>query len=151
MEKVCELCGEVFFTSSKIKKYCSDDCRYEAQWVDHPKHTCDYCGDTFRRAESKIVTEKKYCSRACLNEVRKELLKRRKGIRYQKAEIITFTCKHCGKVSEQKCYKQTKRKEFCNVSCASKYRHLEKERLGAKNLKELKKLKGVNNEKNNNL
>lgn len=151
MEKICEFCGESFQTNLKERKYCSRDCSWEANCVEHPKHTCSYCGESFRRSSTKIVTENVYCSRKCLNEVRREILKRRKGTKNKGAIFVTIECKYCKQIFEQKCYEKTRRKQFCTVSCATKYRHEEKERLGAKNLKQAKKMKVKENEQNNNL
>ena len=152
---ICDCCGETFKREhSKIKsekKYCSRECKEEMQWKERPKHICDYCGDTFRRASIRIRTEKVYCSVDCRNKAISKLRENRKGMKYGKAEVIEKSCKCCKGIFTQKRYKGTKEKDFCSLSCSTKYRHIEKEKLGAKNLKQAKKMKEGAYEKDSNI
>ena len=63
VEKNCATCNTQFKTHIKIKKYCSDKCREDADQRGGPllSKVCSFCEGTFK-TKSKI---KKFCSNDC--------------------------------------------------------------------------------------
>lgn len=64
MEKVCETCGKIFETNKKWQKYCSQECKYKANYKSVKvvrKSNCVFCGKEFETDNKK----KLFCSRKC--------------------------------------------------------------------------------------
>lgn len=107
MQKTCPICGKVFETSNAQKKYCSQDCAYEANIIrtnkynkEHRKteteRVCPVCGKIFN-----AKGRKKYCSAAC-----------RRQSTLKQAEI-TKKCAICGKTFVTRCHQR----KYCSDEC----------------------------------
>ena len=118
MIKVCEQCNKEFHTYNSKRRFCSQSCWGEYQWVEYPPRICANCGETFRREPSKMKSDKVYCSIKCANTAPD---KRRK----QKSKFVKvrmYNCEYCGKELAQIWTKGANKKKYCNISCSNKAR-----------------------------
>ena len=95
----CVTCGNIFSfpkAREKTAKYCSDPCRYKAMvGRGSVQYKCQHCDKTFLSSPS---TNRKYCSKACVNKANKSVFKP-KFSTVRKAMIargMLTKCERCG-------------------------------------------------------
>lgn len=103
-ELECVQCGKSFFNSDKHTKYCSRQCRYEAQ---KKYHICQHCGKPFYKLNGYRI---KYCSPECqwaaFAEAHPKKPKKPK-------KVYTRACRYCGKMFTT----TNKTKNYCSNEC----------------------------------
>lgn len=107
---ICKHCKKIFF-GRKNQKYCSTECRYEAEKEKTYTKVCPYCGDEFETHNKRAV----YCSSTCAS---------RKHADKVRGE---YFCEYCGKPRYSD---HPNRNRFCSRGCAQKakyYSSLEEE------------------------
>lgn len=103
MEKTCEICGELFQTSYKHAKYCSNRCRTESK--KKPK-TCVNCGSIFMSKNKHA----RFCSSKCGR------------INHYKDNHVTLMCDGCGKRFDRISSKVRYEHNYCSNECSIKHR-----------------------------
>ncbi|MBQ3411965.1 MAG: recombinase family protein [Oscillospiraceae bacterium] len=125
----CVFCGNEYWPTSSTQRYCSDNCKNEAQqmrngrpWEKHDGHPfaqkkCEVCGNLFWPTNSKNTL----CSDVC-REIRrsmryKQRLERDKEERSRnRVPLKEMECSYCGK----KFIPKTSRQIYCSDYCAGR-------------------------------
>lgn len=94
----CEYCGEKFQSATK-KKYCSDKCRRNKQFVSEVKK-CKYCGELFK---TQFKKSKIYCSNICSRKMKKIYSKLSNG---KRAELLKINGQIDSDITLRKLYKK---------------------------------------------
>lgn len=114
----CEYCGKEF--SGRKKKYCSNECRKEADklnkrihYVGKREKICAFCGKELPKFKTR------YCSKECGNRANHA-----KTGRLSHSEILTKTCVICGEEFET----WRSRQKYCSEKCSEKYKRIRETR-----------------------
>lgn len=122
MDGRCAVCGKTFQTTHRTRKYCSQECQWEAMRKEKPKGICTFCGREF--IAKRATAKGNFCSHECQVaflktqrarkiEAHKEEIQRKKEIierlkrereqelrrlREEKRRSRVFACKECGEI-----------------------------------------------------
>lgn len=103
----CRHCGKRFESHSIQTKYCSSDCKKEANKINRPFHekVCPECNGSFKTQDINQI----HCSRTCATLSTREKLKK------------YYTCQHCHQLfSKDNAY----RMKYCSRECAGQAKRL---------------------------
>ena len=128
MEKVCEICGKKFETTTG-KKFCSVECvkkakvlsnkKYKQAKKKERKHVCAMCGAEFTPKEK--ANSQKYCSPECA--------KKAQNLKKPQYKPLQKVCVICGAKFETRNYGT----KTCSLECSTIYRR-ERAKLAFQNM-----------------